>query len=195
MVPIHDTDVAEERWTQAEWEHYELWEQIERRIRRRRMGWIFGISLLFLMVSAVPVIRERMPAWSAQIAARRFTEDVNEIKRRAIIENHAYQIRFESPESDQYAVERVTSCKGALPGTLDSVRVLRGLKDFPVVQVAKISRLEKFCFDPILGAEFSLAGQEMVGFAFVTAKDLAEQRLDRASALLLKGPSAEISFD
>lgn len=200
MVPVHDTDVAEERWTQAEWEHYELWEQIESRLRRRRLMWIFAVVILFLAISAVPVVRERLPKWSVQLAARRFTQDINEIKRRALLTKRAYQIRFESPASDRYWIESVANCaQGALltgPGDAHSEsRSLVGFRDLAVVQATEVSKMDRFCFDPILGAEFSLSGRELVGFAFLTAKDLSEGRTDRASALLLRGTSAEISFD
>ena len=34
MVPIYESDVAEERWSKSEWNHYELWEKVEQRVRR-----------------------------------------------------------------------------------------------------------------------------------------------------------------
>ena len=48
MVPIHDTDVAEERWSQAEWENYELWEKVELKLKRKKQLWILATFLVFL---------------------------------------------------------------------------------------------------------------------------------------------------
>lgn len=50
MVPIYDSDVAEERWSKAEWRNYELWEKLEQRQIRKKRLWIMATILVFLMI-------------------------------------------------------------------------------------------------------------------------------------------------
>ena len=67
MVPIHDTDLAQERWSQTEWEHYELWEKLEVKLSdvARPSGSAPLPFLLFFILSSVPILIEHWPKWIA----------------------------------------------------------------------------------------------------------------------------------
>jgi hypothetical protein len=80
MVPIHDTDLAQERWSQTEWEHYELWEKLEAKFRRRKAVWIGAAVLLFFVLSSVPILIEHWPKWIALGANRKLSEEINRLK-------------------------------------------------------------------------------------------------------------------
>src|SRR5262245_34313847 len=102
MVPIHDTDVASERWSKAEWEHYELWEKIEQRYRRRRRLWILGTVAVFVALSSIPVIMDRWPHWASVTASRKLASEINALKRDASIEHQAFRLRFEGKGALSY---------------------------------------------------------------------------------------------
>jgi hypothetical protein len=208
MVPIHDTDIGEERWDKAAWESYELWEKIELRLRRRKRLWIFGTVLLFIMLSAVPIVRDRLPKWTTETAARRLAQEVNRIKRDANIDRSAYRIRFNESGSLSYQVERVKSCAEAKGVVLRTEALLSKSKlgsyvlltSQQGVEIGAPGLVQSFCYDYLAGSEGALNGQTIIGFGIMPAQDLSANnltapRMDRLSVLLLSGPLAEISFD
>lgn len=202
MPPIHETDVAEERWSQAEWEHYELWEKIETRMRRRKWMWIGATTALFFVLSAVPIVRDRYPKWISSVATRKLSQEINRIKREASLEHAAFRIRFEHGTLS-YVVEKSESCaqphgQAVRSGGLVGVSKLA---DYALLSPSQGSTLgipglvDSFCYDYLSGSDAVVRGERVVGFGVIPVKDLAEQRLERSSILLLTGPSAEVSFD
>ena len=208
MPPIHDTDIAAERWSQGEWENYELWEKIEQRLRRRKYLWIAGAVLLFLFFSAIPIVIDRNPKWTALKASRHLAQVINEMKREAGMNRQAYFIRFK-PDSLHYEIEKTGSCtqtenaalvqEGSLLGEnlSSSYRVL-GPQDSAQFKLPGL--VDHFCYDPLQGSEFSADPNTLYGFGIapnsdVSVKTMTEARLDRISILFLRGPSAEISFE
>ena len=197
MAPVHDTDLAEKRWNEAEWGHYELWEKIELRFRRRKQLWISGTVVLFLLISAVPIVRDRMPKWTTLAQSRRLGEEVNQIKLEASRARSPYRIRFES--GVEFKVEKLMKCSD-LGGVLVRSGNL-GLGDSVVLTGAQGADLSipglthQFCFDPLSGSEAASSVAPLLGFGLISSHDLAEKRTDRLSILLLSGASAEAAFE
>lgn len=200
MAPIHDTDIAEERWSKSEWESYELWEQIEVRLRRRRTLWISAAILLFLALSSVPIIIDRRPKWVGQAVARQLASLLNRVKREASVAHQAYQLTLRGEGNTAYEITRAENCgdthrelvrQGSL--LLPSQTNLFAILNPEQGRELGIPGLRlDFCYDPLKG---SFSPEVLSGLGVVPAKDLTERRLDRISILLLRGPSAEISFD
>lgn len=198
MVPIHDTDIAEERWSQGEWQHYELWEKVEVRLRRRKWIWILSAAMVFVLLSAVPILMERWPKWVGLAAVRRLAQEVNRIKRDAGVEHAAFRIRFDGDGSLRYSVEKAFGCQdpGVSVVRTGSLVAESRLSDYRLMRGGS-GLVDSFCYDYLAGSEAVLRGESVVGFGVMPAKDLTapEGRVDRASVILLSGPSAEISFE
>lgn len=204
MVPIHESDVAENRWKDDEWRQFELWERIELRLRRKRTWIVLAVAFGFVAILAAPVIEDRLPKWRALNAMRALAVRANQMKVDAAALGVPLRIRIEdSAEGPQYVIERVDRCVGAEP---KSAHVWGGgpifenrerAADFVVFdpRVATAFGLERVttmvCYDP-LGTE-AAAGVQALGI--LTAKDLTEKRLDRVSFLNFSGLFAEIDFD
>lgn len=206
MVPIYESDVAEERWTKAEWSHYELWERIEHRIRRHKRLWILATILVFLVLSAIPTVLEQGARWTCLSATRRLAQEITRMKREAAIEHAPYRIHFLSAQDENsviYQVERVEKCSSTT-GTLIRTGSIVSASQTSLFRLmspqtgAKLSipgLLQDFCYDPLLGSSPFAQGEVTAGFAVIPVKDLADHRIDRMSILLLNGPSGEASFE
>ncbi|MGK5087774.1 hypothetical protein WDW86_09465 [Bdellovibrionota bacterium FG-2] len=211
MVPIYDTDLAEERYAREEWRHVELWEKLEIQFRRRRKLWIVLAIILFLGLSSVPVVWESAPRWAALNAARKLAYEMSRVKRQAGLEHAPYRIIFDSDGSLQYGIETVSSCiKGENPKLVRRGRLVgeSKLSDFVLLTPAQGEKaglpnlVRIFCYDPLLGAQFASPDHLAASFAIAPAKDLtitpAGQELtdhERIALLLFQGQSAEISFE
>jgi hypothetical protein len=214
MAPVHETDIASERWSKAEWSHYELWEKLELKLRRRKLIWISATVAVFLALSSVPIILDRAPKWTAMSISRRLAQVINGMKSEASLKHQAHRIRFAADGSLGYEIERVSSCSatqaeagakgmamakgsevvrlGSLdPGGNREPFVLLSPEQAPAFQIPGI--VSSFCYDPYAGAVTD--GSALVGFGILSAKDLTERRPDRLSVLLIQGASAELSFD
>lgn len=203
MAPVHDTDLAESRWTQTEWEHYELWEKVEQRNRWKRRMWIAGTLVLFLMISAVPVVRGHWERWAALSAARRLSQEVNWVKRESNLRRTPLLIRIlpaaGSAGGLHYRVESVAGCGSAgqvvKEGTLATGARLAWLSPQDGEALKLPGLVTEFCYDPLKGSQHALLGREHVGLAIIPAKDLTEGSSRRIVLLVLSGISGEISFD
>lgn len=215
MVPIHDTDLAEERWSQSEWDNYELWEKIEYRLKRRKKLWVFATFILFIALSAVPIVLDRWPKWKTRAFARKLAQEINHIKNDAITQRAAFRLRFAGEGKLSYAVEKLESCSSqhgeiVRSGTLSSSAALttdvvpeskesnRGytwLSESAGTELQVPGLVQEFCYDYLLGSSATQQDGVIIGFGIISVKDLTEKRLDRLSLLILSGTSAEISFD
>ncbi|MGZ3698094.1 MAG: hypothetical protein ACXWPM_04620 [Bdellovibrionota bacterium] len=200
MVPIHDSDIAEERWSKTGWDRYELWEKIELRLRRNRRFWIGGAVLLFLAFSAIPVFMDRIPKWKAMSLSRQFAQEVSALKRQASMERAAFRIRVLPGSALALMVEKGRSCADSQFAPVRQIR-LESSGEFGVLTPNQGAALgipglvSSFCYDSLSGSDAVLHGEALVGFGLIPVNDLTARRMDRISILLLKGPSAEISFD
>ena len=203
MVPIHDTDVAAERWSQSEWENYELWEKVELRFKRKRRIWILSTLIVFLALSAVPIVMDRWPKWTTRSLSRQLAQEINRIKKDAIIDQSAYRIRFLTEGNLGFVVEKLENCKSTKiePVRSGIFEKKMGSESYTWVSLHMGEELGvpglvgDFCYDAYLGSSSVLTGDSVVGFGIIPVKDLAEKKIDRLSVLLLSGSSGEISFD
>ena len=201
MVPIHDTDLAEERWSKAEWSNYELWEKIEVRLRRMRRLWIAATIVVFLMLSSVPIVMDRAPKWRALRFSRKLAQEINWLKREAGTEQRPYRIQFKKDGSLDYAIEKLQKCGDPSGVSVKNSSLNAGAGGFVLLSAVRGSELgipglvDSFCYDPLQGSDATTKGEGLVGFGILPVNDLTAQRTDRLSVLLLRGQSAEISFD
>lgn len=203
MVPIHDTDLSQERWSQADWENYELWEKVEQRLKRRKRLWILGTVCIFLILSSIPIIMDRGLKWKTRALARHLALEINRVKKEASIGQKAMRFRFVDENSMSFVIESVSDC------TAKNGEVIRAASLEKVNQHGKYRWLShkrgleygipglthEFCYDPFLGSAVVKEGESLVGFGIIPVNDLTEKRMDRLTLLLLSGVSAEISFD
>lgn len=205
MAPIHDTDVAEERWMKSEWENFELWEKVEVRIRRKKRFWIFATVVVFLFLSAIPIMLDRLPKWRARRIARHLAIEINRIKIEAGLSRAAYRLKLVDEGNLKYIVEKVPSCASPQGQIIRSGFLAGGYSRDPhsytwipqnrAQELGVPGMVNDFCYDYLLGNSAATHDSSVIGFGFLPVNDLAVSRLDRLSILLLTGPSAEISFD
>lgn len=203
MAPIYDTDIAQSRWDKANWENYELWEKVAHRHRRNRRMWIIATAVVFVLLSSVPIILDRWDKWSTLAASRRLAEEINRLKRDAGLDHAAYRLRFAGDGKLEYTIEKAKSCSdpGAAVVRSGSLYGAQGLSKYVLVMpeagssVGIPGLLRDFCYDYLSGSDTVLKGDAVAGFGIIPVKDLAENRQDRLSILLLDGPSAVPMFD
>ncbi len=212
MVPIHESDVAENRWKDDEWRQFELWERIELRLRRKNSWIILAVSTVFVAILAAPIIGDRLPKWRALQAMRALAVRANQMKVDAAALGVPLRLRIEdSADGPQYVIERVDQCDsthGFSNGIVEakSARIWGGGpvfenreygKEFVVFdpRAAATLGLERVttavCYDPVGGE----AADIVQALGILTAKDLTLKRLDRIAFLNFSGLFAEIDFD
>lgn len=203
MCPIHDTDSPEERWSKAEWEHYELHEKLEARARRRRRWVIASCGVLFLILSAIPVVLDRAPQWLALRAARELGENFSRLKREAGVRKRALRVTIEPTKVLALRVEQAESCKSDRFEPDSEFGLLEGQvrrEDLGWIEPKKGREsgipglLSSICFDPYLGSQATPESSSVAGFGIAPVKELTETP-ERYSVVVLTGPSAEISFE
>jgi hypothetical protein len=203
MCPIHDTDSSEERWSKAEWEHYELWEKKEAKIRSQKRWIMLAGLFVFLVLSAIPIVVDRSSQWRALRALREMASHINRVKREAASHNQAMRVSVDLSEPLLLRVESGTDCKSpdfkeerrillipedAKRDTLTWLEPLRGQ------EIGIPGLLLSFCYDPLKGSSVTPGEDSLAGFAILPVKELT-QTPERHAVLLLRGPSAEISFE
>lgn len=199
MAPIYDSDLAESRWREAEWQNFELWEELERRFRRRRRLWIAATAALFVCLLSIPPVLEWLPRWQAMGLARSLASELGDLKRDVAQSRQAVRLRFEAGTL-RYVIERAPSCdhagawasvrRGEL-GSAEQVEQYRVLRPSEARELGLVRVRDQLCFDPLRGH----VDPELSGFALLTAKDLTVGRLDRAALVVLSGPSALLAFE
>jgi hypothetical protein len=186
-----------DRPLEEEWRNYELYEKVRVRDQRKRFWTVFLASLLFLVLCAVPVIEERTPKWRGLQVARLLWVELEHMKTRAIQEKHPMRMRF--LDQGRFKVELVQDCRN--PMVLREEKVSDWAQGDSSIQVLGTKDLEHFglkqgsdsiCFDPVFGLD-GIKGRKVIVIAPV--KDLSEDRLDRASYVVLEGESAKISIN
>lgn len=210
MVPIHDTDVAEERWSQAEWEGYELWEKIEARHKRKRRLWIFSTVMMILALSAIPMVYQKWEKWATRSLAQQLAVKLNQMKALAGIQHLPFRVRLlQGRESLDYVVEKLKACsdvKGEVieTGSLQLTRVQNRYtwltpEKGKLLGVPGLS--SEVCYDPLLGIQASslndqkIIDKKLVGFGILPVKDLANHEMNNLSIILLTPPQGEVTFE
>lgn len=186
-----------DRPVEEEWRNFELYEKVRVREARKRFIFLFLAALSFLGLCTVPVLNERLPKWRSLRSAQVISVEIEKLKTLSIQQKKP--IRLKLIEGGRYQMELVTKCdseallsiirEGEWPDSKGSLRVL------DVTEAKALSlRLatNTLCFDPVFGLD-GVKSKKVIVIAPV--KDLAEQRLDRASYVILEGESAKISIN
>lgn len=203
MAPIYDSDVAEERTHQEEWKNYELWEKIEIKLRRERRTWISCTVFVFLILSSVPVVIDRLPYWESRKAAVEIAKKLTELKREALVSRRAVRVKFLSEPGLPIEFSQTENCT-----SIENAQNTRWKPDLRSREELKFTQtldpsnrsqsllVEELCFDPVKGLASTKQGSKKQAVAIGSVKDLTEtHRLDRISVVVLEGESAEISFN
>jgi hypothetical protein len=203
MCPIHDTDSPEERWSKAEWEHYELHEKLEARARRKRR-WVMASGVaVFLLLSSIPVVMDRSPQWLALKAARQLGEHFSRLKREAGTRKLALRVSADPTSPLRLIVESAPSCssekfeKDSQFDLLDGDprrEVLGWLDPSRGREVGIPGLVTQICFDPLKGSDATPEPSSVAGWVIAPVKELTETP-ERYAVVVLTGPSAEISFE
>ena len=174
MAPIHDTDLASDRWAKAEWEQYELWEKIELKLRRRKWLGIAATACVFLGLSSIPIVMDHRPKWTAVALSRHLADQIGALKRDAAISHRAFRIRFAGDGSTDYVVESAFSCNGGdlawSKVRIGSLQAKATVQDFAVLSSAQGRSLgvpglvETLCYDPQAGSDIESRGDPLAGF-------------------------------
>ena len=187
-MPIHETDLEENRFRSDEWKYYELWEKVEVRLRRRKALWMFLVVVIFLAISSVPVFLDQAPRWRGKAALRELADQINQIKVEVIAEQKPIRLSF---EGNHYKVELVPSCESMEIGTV--LREGELLTPMTSQELVRLSREEgaqlgigvladQFCYHPTQG----FMGFQAGAFAFgIIPKSDWSDREDRRVALLM----------
>ena len=199
MAPIYESDVAENRWKEAEWHYFEFWEDAEKRARRRRTAWIGITVVLFLILTAWPVVRERSPLWASQDVARRFALELNRLKGEAGLRRTALRIRSDA-NSQTFVLEQAARCD--LPDSqwipLRTISLsewgageTRLIPPAQALELGQPGLVDRFCYDSLSGMDLSRATSGLVGFGFAPSSDLEQGSLERSFVLLVSGETGE----
>ncbi len=203
MVPVHESDVAENRWKDSEWSAYELWEKVEVKLRNRRK-WIIALTvLIFLILSSIPLIQDRKEKWEGLSVMRKLAIGINETKVAASRLDHPLRmVLAQNEEGVFFRVFKVSDCQ-SVGEEIRQRRILdrEESKEFKILDPQLGERLgipgivQQFCYHPIDGNFMLPASLPTQAFGIVPVKDLTDIRTDRISFVYLAGNSAEISFD
>lgn len=182
---------------EEEWRNFELYEKTRIRDQRRRFWTIVLAGFLFLLLCAVPVIHERLPKWKTLDAARELSLELEHLKTRAIQEKKSMRMTF--GESGIFRIEQVSDCSGGRVEKLEREETWSHHGgELKVLSTEELSRFSlsqgtaNVCFDPVFGLP---EVKNRLVLVIVPVKDLAEERLDRASYVILEGDSAKISIN
>ena len=108
-------------------------------------------------------------------------------------------MRMSFSEQGVFRIERVADCAGGRPERVESegewAHEEGRLKVLSVEELSRFSLIQgvaQVCFDPVYGLT-DVKGRMVLVIAPV--RDLSEERLDRASYVILEGESAKISIN
>jgi hypothetical protein len=179
-----------------EWRNFELYEKVRIREHKKRF-WTIALAItVFIGLCSVPVVEQRLPKWRGLRAARALSLVIEHLKTSAIREKKPLRIRF--TDDGRYRIELVNGCKDPAPVRVVEEADWSSGGPLKVLSATDLSRLpvalavDSVCFDPVLGLDGVRTRQVLV---VVPVSDLSENRLDRASYVVLEGESAKISIN
>jgi hypothetical protein len=115
LLRLIESDVAENRWKESEWNSYELWEVVELRERRRK-AWMVSLSIaLGLFVLAFPIYAEKTPKREGLRYARLLADRLLDIRKDASRAQKKFFIKIQQTEDgkiqgDVYEADTSQSC-------------------------------------------------------------------------------------
>jgi hypothetical protein len=186
-----------DRPIEEEWRNFELYEKVRVREHRKRFILISLTILLFFSLCSVPVFEERMPKWKSLRAAQVLSVELEKLKTLAIHEKKPVRIHF--LENGRFQFDVISDCQsqvvlktireGTWPDAGGELKVLSSdeAKTFSL----KLAN-DQLCFDPVFGLDGVKTRKVLV---IAPVKDLSDNRLDRASYVILEGESAKISIN
>jgi hypothetical protein len=206
MAPIHESDLAEKRWHDAEWKNFELWEKIEIRIKRARLLWILGTGFLFLFLASIPILMDRGPRWKALRATRMMAQLCNQTKRMSIESGKAVRLRLMEGAGLRFAFEESDKCDAPSESWIlrGEGRVLKGDRESAFLSVLSPAQGQElgvpgltlsFCYDSLVGAAAQTQPGALEGIAVIPVADLEEKRSDRVAVLLVSESVGELTFE
>ncbi|MBL7715011.1 MAG: hypothetical protein JNL01_06045 [Bdellovibrionales bacterium] len=204
MDPILESDLGTERWAKAEWRTFELWERIEARLKRRKRIIIGSAVVVFFMLSSIPVVQDRLPAWRSRMAARDLAREISRAQVLAGISFSAIRLRFTDRKRMTFEVTGHTDCRHTESGFPIRAGILKSRSELQILSKDQQGNfglaqlVDEFCFQSREGVSFAKATDpnvQALGFAVLPAADVDAMRSDRLSLLVLSGPSAEISYE
>lgn len=204
MVPIHESDVAENRWKESEWNAYELWEAVEIRERHRRLWLVAFCAVIALVILALPIYQEQLPKWRGLRFARILSDRLLDIRKDAAHAQKRFFVKIGQDSegrihgdvfdaaTEQDCVQQAQSNSAPI---FSFPVIDEGQKEISLVTFSDSERLglrgvvESVCFDP-----FRESDGESKTFAFIPVKDLTDYRQDRISTVTVLD-AASFSFD
>jgi len=202
MAPIYETDVEKERWTQTEWQNIELWEQVQKRERRKKLIWIGATAVLCVLIAAIPIVKDRLVKWQGLAAMRRLSSEIQKMKMQVALDHSPMVLVLLKESGLRFRIEKVKDC---LRSKTETILTEGSLMEMPQAEAFSFifpesaqslgvrGLMDRLCYDPLAG--FQSSEKNLVGMAVIPVKDLSEKRLDRISTILFEDHSAEISFD
>ena len=182
---------------EEEWRNFELYEKVRIREHRKRFILIFLAILVFFGLCSKPVIEERLPKWRSLRAAQVLSVEIERLKTLAIQEKKSIRLKF--LEGGRFQLELLADCQsqvilkvlsaGSWP---DGEGAFKLLSESESKKFSLVLASDQVCFDSVLGLE-GLKSRKVLVIAPVN--DLSENRLDRASYVILDGESAKISIN
>lgn len=181
-----------------EWKTFELYEKIRLRQRRKRF-WITTLTFVaFLGLCSVPVVEEQMPKWKSLQLAQRLAVEIEKLKTLSI--QRKQPIRMTFLDNGEMKIELLKECQDpADSGTLliqkkwiSDPAELKVLHSQEALAFDLKQAFDHVCFDPVFGLDAVKSRRVLV---VAPVKDLTENRLDRASYVILDGESAKISIN
>ena len=213
MVPIHDTDLAEKRWSDEEWRQFELWEKIEVRFKRRRRRWIAVVAVLFLILASVPTVMARWPKWASFHAVRKVAEEVNRMRKDAIIQEASFRLSLDAEPGLSYRVEKAERCDAPAQAwqVVRDGKLLTSRLGKLVAHHLQVLASEdgeglgvpglrtSVCVDGSgnsgLPSPGAVAPSGLTGIAVIHVKDFASKNIERISVVSLTSRDSEVDFE
>ena len=186
-----------DRPVEEEWRNFELYEKVRVRENRKRII-VFTIAVLvFFSLCSVPVFEERLPKWRSLKAAQEISVAIERLKTLSIQEKKPIRLHFLDGGRYQFEVlnqcDQTAALRIAFEGNWsDAEGALKVLSADEAKTLSLKLAIDGLCFDPVFGLNDIKSKKVLV---IAPVKDLAEQRLDRASYIILESESAKISIN
>jgi len=204
MVPDFETPIDVENLPAATWEEVEFWEDIEKKQKKKKLIIITSVLIVGMALMAVSSVLQNNKRWQAKIYARRLSQAIIEMKKQSTLQKVPLEIVFNDLEHLSYKILERKSCKETVVEKKTEARSLgseENVGSFVLLSIEQGERYQlsgvtnRFCYDPVRGNNLLSQENGQLAFVIVHRDDLVGESLKNVSYVLLKGRSAEISFN